>query len=1012
MDAGFDDDDLYDEFGNYVGPPLSDDEDDAVDGLAGGLSDEEARADQRLAYTEGGPISDGNGEEDAEADGLGGVGAGAVVLHEDKRYYADAEEVYGEHVETLVEDEDAQALEDALVRSISAKTWQIQEPAGAPPATAASRDFLVGLMSTPALIRHVAILGHLHHGKTSLVDMFVEQTHDWAPEIRSGTGSDADAGMGRARYTDTRIDEQRRGLSIKATPMSLVMPDLRGKSFLMNVCDAPGHPNFQDEAAAALRLCDGAMLVVDAAEGVMMQTRTLLAMAVRQGLALTLVINKVDRLILELKLPPRDAYHKLRHTLEELNAHLASCPGGEAYPPFDPAAGNVAFASAAHGWSLTPLSVARMYAEIRGVPIDAPRFAAKLWGDWHMDPTTRAFKRTSAFPKGQAPDRGFVQFVLEPLYKIYSAVVGEEEAEVQAMLLDFGVSLKPAVFKQDVKPLLKSVCCAVFGGAEGIVAMLTEHVPSPVAGTALKVAQHYTGPQEGALVDAMTACRPQGPLVVSVLKLFPNAACDAFDALGRVMSGTIRAGERVRVLGEGYSPEDEEDSAVVTTGSLWALQGRYRLPLPKACAGNWVLIQGIDATIAKTATVVHEHYAADGDAYVFEPLRFATTPTVRTATEPVNPQDLPKMLEGLRRISKSYPCALTKVEESGEHAIVGTGELYLDCVLKDLRELFSDVEVKVADPGVCFAETVAETSALKCFASTPNKRNKITMVAEPLDAGLAADVASDVDVVSWPKKRLAKHLEQKYAWDAMAARSVWAFGPEPRGPNALLDDTLAGDVDKALVRAIRSAVVQGFQWGAREGPLCDEPMREVKFKLLEATVAPEAMHRSSGQLIPTARRVTYSAFLTATPRLMEPIYAVDIQCPGDCMEGIRNILQRRRGHVLREAPKPGTPIYSVQAQLPVIESFGFETDLRYHTQGACFCVSAFDHWRVVPGDPLDASIALKPLEPAPIPHLAREFMVKTRRRKGMSEDVGVAKFFDDPDLLNAVSQEIGLGLPI
>lgn len=75
------------------------------------------------------------------------------------------------------------------------------------------------------------------------------------------------------------------------------------------------------------------------------------------------------------------------------------------------------------------------------------------------------------------------------------------------------------------------------------------------------------------------------------------------------------------------------------------------------------------------------------------------------------------------------------------------------------------------------------------------------------------------------------------------------------------------------------------------------------------------------------------------------------------------------------------PVTICQAFLPVIESFGFETDLRYHTQGQAFCLSVFDHWAIVPGDPLDKSIVLRPLEPAPIQHLAREFMVKTRRRK-------------------------------
>jgi U5 small nuclear ribonucleoprotein component len=161
----------------------------------------------------------------------------------------------------------------------------------------------------------------------------------------------------------------------------------------------------------------------------------------------------------------------------------------------------------------------------------------------------------------------------------------------------------------------------------------------------------------------------------------------------------------------------------------------------------------------------------------------------------------------------------------------------------------------------------------------------------------------------------------------------------------------------------------------------------VKFKLLHADIADDPILRARGQLIPTARRVCYSSFLLATPRLMEPVYFVEIQSPADCVSAIYNVLARRRGHVTSSIPKPGTPLYTVQAYIPLIESFGFETDLRTHTQGLAFCMSVFDHWEVVPGDPLDKSIVLRPLEPAPIDALAREFMVKTRRRKGLAEDV-------------------------
>jgi U5 small nuclear ribonucleoprotein component len=212
-------------------------------------------------------------------------------------------------------------------------------------------------------------------------------------------------------------------------------------------------------------------------------------------------------------------------------------------------------------------------------------------------------------------------------------------------------------------------------------------------------------------------------------------------------------------------------------------------------------------------------------------------------------------------------------------------------------------------------------------------------------------------------------------------------------------------VNKQLLGSVREFILQGFGWACREGPLCDEPMRNVKFKVLDATIAPEPIHRGGGQIIPTARRVAYSAFLMATPRLMEPVYFVEIVAPVDCVSAIYTVLGRRRGHVTSEGPRPGTPLHLVTAYVPVIDAFGFETDLRSHTQGQAFALSTFDHYAIVPGDPLDKSVVLRPLEPQPVPHLAREFMVKTRRRKGLSEDVSISKFFDDPMLLELARQD-------
>lgn len=111
------------------------------------------------------------------------------------------------------------------------------------------------------------------------------------------------------------------------------------------------------------------------------------------------------------------------------------------------------------------------------------------------------------------------------------------------------------------------------------------------------------------------------------------------------------------------------------------------------------------------------------------------------AIEPAVPSELPKMLDGIRKLNKTYPLLKTKVEESGEHILLGTGELYLDNLLYDLREMYSNIEIKVSDPCVSFSETVLETSSIKCSGSSNNHLNKISLISQPLTHELTDDIA-------------------------------------------------------------------------------------------------------------------------------------------------------------------------------------------------------------------------------------------------------------------------------
>lgn len=675
---------------------------------------------------------------------------------------------------------------------------------------------------------------------------------------------------------------------------------------------------------------------------------------------------------------------------------------GNTNPQLSPIIGNVCFASSLYGFCFTLKSYAKLYADTYP-GVQTNDFARRLWGDMYFNNKTRKFSRK---PAHNSAPRSFVEFIFEPIYKLFAQVVGDVDGTLADTLAELNIRITKEEMKSNIRPLLRLICNRFLGDFTGFVDMCVEHTMSPSENSKTKIDHIYTGPKEGVLYDDMLDCNQNGNLVVHSSKMYPTDDCNIFLVLARVMSGTLYSGQEVRILGENYTLLDEEDSRIVQVGRLWIFEARYKVEVNRVPAGNWVLIESIDQSIVKTSTIVDA--TVQQDLYIFRPLKFNTQSIIKIAVEPVNPSELPKMLDGLRKVNKSYPLLSTRVEESGEHIILGTGELYLDCVMHDLRKMYSEIDIKVADPVVSFTETVVETSSLKCFSETPNKKNKITMIAEPLEKGLAEDIENETVSIGWTKKKIGEFFQMNYDWDLLAARSIWAFGPDNCGANILVDDTLPSEVDKSLLGSIKDSIVQGFQWGTREGPLCEEPIRNVKFKILDATIADEPIHRGGGQLIPTARRVSYSAFLMATPRLMEPYLFVEVQAPADCVSSVYTVLAKRRGHVTQDAPIPGSPLYTVKAFIPAIDSFGFETDLRTHTQGQAFCQSVFHHWQIVPGDPLDKSIIIRPLEPQPATHLAREFMIKTRRRKGLSEDVSINKFFDDPMLLELAKQDVVL----
>jgi len=303
----------------------------------------------------------------------------------------------------------------------------------------------------------------------------------------------------------------------------------------------------------------------------------------------------------------------------------------------------------------------------------------------------------------------------------------------------------------------------------------------------------------------------------------------------------------------------------------------------------------------------------------------------------------------------------------------------LEICLKDLEEDHACIPLRKSEPVVSYRETVSEESDRMCLSKSPNKHNRLFMRARPFPDGLAEDIDNGDVYPRQEVKARARYLAEKYEYDVTEARKIWCFGPEGTGPNLMMDCSKGVQ----YLNEIKDSVVAGFQWATKEGVLCDENMRAVRFNIYDVTLHADAIHRGGGQIIPTTRRVLYASMLTAKPRLMEPVYLVEIQCPESAVGGIYGVITRRRGHVFEENMVAGTPMFSVKAYLPVNESFGFTADLRSNTGGKAFPQCIFDHWQIMGDDPFQEGSK------------ADKIVSATRKRKGLSDTVPpLDKYFD------------------
>uniref|UniRef100_A0A0D6QUR7 Elongation factor-like 1 n=1 Tax=Araucaria cunninghamii TaxID=56994 RepID=A0A0D6QUR7_ARACU len=365
----------------------------------------------------------------------------------------------------------------------------------------------------PRKIRNICILAHVDHGKTTLADHLI---------AGAGAGLLHPKQAGKLRFMDYLDEEQKRAITMKSSAVAL---QFRGHT--INLIDSPGHIDFCGEVSTAARLSDGAFVLVDVVEGVHIQTHAVLRQAWIEKVTPCLVLNKIDRLITELKLSPMEAYTRLQNIVHEVNNIISSyrsekylsdvdsiiMGAGESADidkgfdtqeedeedAFQPQNGNVAFVCALDGWGFCIGQFADLYVAKLGASATALKKA--LWGNHYFIPKTKKIVGKKGASNKAKPM--FVQFVLEPLWQVYESVLQGREGQVmlEKVIKSMNLTIPSRDLQhKDSKVVLQAVLSRWLPLSDTVLQMAVDCLPDPVLAQSNRISRLL--PKQEVLSDA------------------------------------------------------------------------------------------------------------------------------------------------------------------------------------------------------------------------------------------------------------------------------------------------------------------------------------------------------------------------------------------------------------------------------------------------------------------------------------------------------------------------------
>ena len=738
------------------------------------------------------------------------------------------------------------------------------------------------------------------------------------------------------------------------------MCNRKGKSLIITLIDCPGHPEFFDQSLTGLKISDGSFIIIDISEGVLLGTELALRNCIIEELSVVIILNAIDRLILEYGYSPKIVLKMIIKTLDEINSILEECAfknnhnSNQKLKFFNPIENNVCFSSFLQGWSFTLEQYAEIYISCQpSICLSSRNLCLMFWNNFYYNMRENSKKILKNFKKKTM----FVDFILEPLYKLIFLTLSEPVLHIQRFLeVELGIyGIKNNEIIVNCDKLIMSCFIFFFGGCRqsklisnhsGLISSVIKNIPCFIQTKKYK----FNFFKKSNILNCLGY----------IYKLCPVQYENEFFGLTRIMKGSVECKKKFSIITEGHRYYSQEYIHLISEiEEMFLPIGRYNINISTAYSGSIVLIKGVDTIIRKSAIFFrNENKIANIENFYFSILKKISEHglynSLSISVEPRYLNQLNRLYYSFRKCNKIYSRLSCEVDQFGKIIVNGPGELYLDCVLHDSRFVFENIDLKISKPFSLKKETInfPSPSPEKFFddklkINLSKNYNSYDEINSCYKNEVFPSLKQNFTSNYWKKLKksinagfIINKIEEKYQEDKSKVNSFWFLGPESiSAPSCCL--AADPNIKKIPILFVKK-IIREFNLAIEKGPSIFEHLYQIKY---EINIKKKNLLMPYKKCFPgDLRKIFHNIFIKNEPVIYEPYYLSEVVFQSKFFSLIVKIIQARKGIILSSNFYSENKIFAIRFNIPTIYSIGLELELNFSTNKNTICYFFFEKW--------------------------------------------------------------------